>query len=144
MKIATMQERTGGEQMTATIPQLWIWIGHPDDKLDVLRYVRATNSDILNNPAVAALRAEARGMQIERDEARDLLRGLLDIICSSHIRAAELSAQLRGHRLDKETAEKYGKIIRRAKAWLDGCCAACGTDCTTESRWQPGGSGGAE
>jgi hypothetical protein len=35
-----------------TVPKLWVWIGSPDDKLDVLRYVTATEKDILNQPIV--------------------------------------------------------------------------------------------
>ena len=35
-------------------PQLWVWMGAPDDKLDVLRYARATKRDILRQPIVEA------------------------------------------------------------------------------------------
>lgn len=33
-------------------PQLWVWIGSPEDKLDVMRYVKATDEDILSQPIV--------------------------------------------------------------------------------------------
>lgn len=33
-------------------PQLWVWIGSPDDDLDVVRYVKATDQDILDQPVV--------------------------------------------------------------------------------------------
>jgi post-segregation antitoxin (ccd killing protein) len=35
-------------------PSLWVWIGSPRDTLDVLRYVRATEKDILRQPCVVA------------------------------------------------------------------------------------------
>ena len=34
-------------------PTLWVWIGNSEtDNLDILRYVRATDEDILSNPVV--------------------------------------------------------------------------------------------
>ena len=33
-------------------PKLWVWNGSPDDKMDVLRYVSATEDDVLSQPCV--------------------------------------------------------------------------------------------
>jgi len=48
-------------------PQLFVWVGSPDDKLDVMRYVNATNKDILNQPVVQNKIAE---LKAERDALR--------------------------------------------------------------------------
>ena len=49
---------------------LWVWIGSPDDKLDVMRYVKATDADVLRHPAVvsalSALEAEVARLVEER------------------------------------------------------------------------------
>lgn len=50
-------------------PKLWVWAGSPDDKLDVLRYVSATDADILNQPVVAELREENEQLQKRFDAA---------------------------------------------------------------------------
>jgi len=55
-------------------PKLWVWNGSPDDKLDVMRYVSATKSDVLRQPivviAMAKLEAEltASEAEVERDK----------------------------------------------------------------------------
>ena len=44
------------------VPKLWVWIGNPNDKLDVLRYVSATREDILNQPMVVKEIEKLRSM----------------------------------------------------------------------------------
>jgi hypothetical protein len=41
-------------------PRLWVWAGSPDDKLDVLRYVNATDNDILGQQCVEEVCAEIK------------------------------------------------------------------------------------
>lgn len=50
-------------------PQLWVWIGSDDDKLDVLRYVKATERDILRQSAVVALAEREANMNRAQQQA---------------------------------------------------------------------------
>ncbi|HUT17526.1 MAG TPA: hypothetical protein VM366_00085 [Anaerolineae bacterium] len=56
-------------------PTLWVWNGSILDRMDVLRYVRATDADIVNQPAVTQRHAalEAR-WQALREWAEGMLR----------------------------------------------------------------------
>jgi len=71
-------------------PQLWVWIGSPDDKMDVLRYVRATEDDVLAQPCVeevcASIQArwseKAQKIETERDCALAIIervRGMCEL-----------------------------------------------------------------
>lgn len=60
-------------------PQLWVWVGSPDDKLDVLRYVKATEKDILNNPIVQDALKKSFERGVKRGKIEKL--GPPDFIC---------------------------------------------------------------
>ena len=64
-------------------PTLWVWMGSPDDTLDVLRYARATERDILSHPAVQAALAA-------RDER---IRVLVEEIAAVEGKIAELEKE---------------------------------------------------
>jgi hypothetical protein len=51
-------------------PRLWVWAGSPDDKLDVLRYVSATEKDIVAQPCVHTRIAELEA-EVERLRERN-------------------------------------------------------------------------
>jgi len=57
--------------MSLIKPMLWVWIGSPDDNLDVLRYVKATEADIMGQPCVRTRIAE---LKAELERLREYVR----------------------------------------------------------------------
>ena len=57
--------------------KLWVWVGSPDDRLDVLRYVTATDRDVLAHPAVVKERDGIAAVLVaEQDCRRDAMEKL--------------------------------------------------------------------
>jgi len=80
-----------------TSPKLWVWVGSPDDNLDVRRYVRATDEDIMLQLLV-----------VERvDQLRARLRETAEILI------AEIGAD--GPKNAEDMAREAVQLIQRLK-----------------------------
>lgn len=92
-------------------PKLWVWVGSPDDKLDVLRYVSATEKDIRNQPVVERLREQDRA-------SRELL--------AQHDEAYE-QVMVRAEAAEAEAEELTAEVEQlRANAASAQSCPSCG------------------
>ena len=107
-----------------TIPTLWVWNGSPDDRLDVLRYVRATDRDLLMQPLVQDLLVAERNKVRSLDGGERLhtaiqeLRKLLDVF-RSECRNELVRGKIDGLAPDGPHACLWTNLRDRAIALLD-------------------------
>ena len=73
--------------------KLWVWVGSPDDRLDVLRYVTATDRDVLAHPAVVKERDGLAAVLVAEQGCR---RDAMEKLSASRAEAERLRGVLSG------------------------------------------------
>lgn len=117
-------------------PRLWVWVGSPDDKLDVVRYVTATEVDMLTQPCVqAALTAERNLRTREWGRANEAER----MLAANEGRVREIVDEVL--RLRVEALES---VLRRCRRAVEDCADLIGSACPDASTWTDGLAGEAD